>query len=106
MTIPVRRNLKLLMDTVFGVIRILQSGVTSNWWGLGCPSHCGGASWGVIFSAFLLGFLTCLVILITLALWIFGLRLPVPQAPQAVPQPTSRLARYLDESARFRRRGH
>ena len=40
------------MDTVFGVIRILQSGVTSNWWGLGCPSHCGGASWGVIFSAF------------------------------------------------------
>ena len=94
------------MDTVFGVIRILQSGVTSNWWGLGCPSHCGGASWGVIFSAFLLGFLTCLVILITLALWIFGLRLPVLQAPQAVPQPTSRLARYLDESARFQHRGH
>ena len=47
------------------VVGFLQTGVSSNWWGLGCPAHCSGSLFlcllcflsggilGVIFTLFL-----------------------------------------------------
>lgn len=81
-----------------GVLRILQSGVSSNWWGLACPSHCGPPSFGLLLSAFLLGFILCLGCLASLALWFLWGSSSVPQPPAAPAAPTSRLARYLDGS--------
>ena len=39
---------------------VLQ-GSDSNWWGLGCPSHCRGPGLGSLLAAYLLGVLSILV---------------------------------------------
>ena len=97
-----------LMETAFGIfassLRVLQSGVSTNWWGLACPSHCGSPSFGLVVAAYLAGFLSALASLCGLAFWIFGF--PLSHQP-VVSQvfPASRLARYLDEPTRPRFRG-
>ena len=97
-----------LMETALGVLtsslRVLQSGVSTNWWGLACPAHCGAPSFGLVAAAFLAGCLATLLSLSALAIWTFGFSLPHPQVAPA-PHPISRLSRYLDEPARFRSRG-
>ena len=102
--------LKLLMDTAVGAftgfVRLLQSGVVSNWWGLACPAHCGSPSFGSLLAAFLLGFCSCFILCGLLAFWVLGLRDPLPSAPSATPRVTSRLSRYLDEPGGSRFRGH
>lgn len=45
------------MDFVWGAIQFAQLGITSNWFGLSCPSHCGAPVWGTIIGIFLSGFL-------------------------------------------------
>ena len=39
---------------IFQGIEFLRWGVVTNWWGLGCPAHCGStsfASWALAFIA-------------------------------------------------------
>ena len=97
-----------LMETAFGVLtsflRVLQSGVSTNWWGLACPAHCGSPSFGLVAAAFFGGCLATLLSLSVLVIWTFGFSLPHLQvAPQS--HPISRLSRYLDEPTRPRFRG-
>ena len=98
-----------LMDTVVGsitgILRVVQSGVSTNWWGLACPSHCGASSFPLAVACFLLGFITCLILLTLITLWFLGFHLP-PSASATASPSTTRLARYLDGSARARFRGH
>ena len=79
-----------------GVLRILQSGVSSNWWGLACPSHCGPPSFGLLLSAFLLGFILCLGCLASLALWfLWGLPLSLSHLLLRQPQLHGLLAIWM-----------
>lgn len=86
-----------------GALRFLQSGVQSNWWGFGCPLHCGHTTWGTLIAFYLAGLISGWISLILVALWIFGASIlrgqPVVE-PTVVP---SRLARYLHEPSRSRR---
>ena len=98
-----------LMDTVFGlvpgVLRFLQSGVSTNWWGLACPSHCGASALPLVLAAFLCGFCSCLCLATFITLWTLGFSLPSFATPSAA-HPSARLARYLNGSARARPRGN
>ena len=63
------------MDVVWGILKFLQGGVVSNWYGLACPSHRGAPNLGTLAAAvlfgFCLGFGLCAIILA----YILGLRL-------------------------------
>ena len=69
------------MDTAFGAVwgflRVLQSGVATQWWGLACPPHCGPPTFGLVLAAFLLGFLSCLGLTAFLLLWYLGFQPPI-----------------------------
>ena len=99
MTTGISTILKLLMDTAFGAftgfVRLLQSGVVSNWWGLACPAHCGSPSFGALLASFLLGFCSCLILCGLFAFWVLGLRDPLPASPSAEPRVNPRLSRYF-----------
>ena len=84
-------------------LRLVQSGVVSNWWGLGCPSHCQG-------SLLTLGLTFCFGISlgVVLTVWFFrDILLKVPcqgsfpsTASPSAPPPRSvdlRLRSYLHE---------
>ena len=43
------------MEVVTSVISLLSSGISSNWWGFGCPLHCGSPLWGSLLAALLSG---------------------------------------------------
>ena len=85
---------------------LLQVGVQSNWWGLGCPSHCQGSLLVIVLclaSGILLG------VILTLgffreALFAFPPREPQPIPQQAPPSPARpadlRLRAYLHERQR------
>ena len=51
------------MEPFLGVLKVLNWGVSANWWRLGCPQHCGSPSWGSLLACFLagliFGFVTC-----------------------------------------------
>ena len=89
-----------MLDPVLQVVRLLSQGASSNWFGLGCPSHCRGSDLGVVLAAFLFGFLCAsvggLLLLIT-----FVVRAPASgpdvSAAPAEPQPLlrRRLQGYL-----------
>lgn len=89
------------MDVLLGTVRVLQSGVQSNWWGLACPAHCGSPGWGALLASYLLGFISCLALAGFATLWIFRVHPcdPLP-TPHQVVEPTGvgRLSRYLNES--------
>ena len=98
------------MDSVLGVVRFLQAGIQTNWFGLACPHHCGPSSFSTVLAAFLAGVLCSLLCGLCLSLWIFGFNLPCATSQQSgVDSPAAvRLARYLspavDASARPRHR--
>ena len=50
------------MHWALEALSFLQSGVNSNWFGLGCPQHCRGSDFGGLIAAFLLGFLLGVVV--------------------------------------------
>ena len=50
-------GLKKMFEVALEGLRFLHQGLSSNWWGLGCPVHCRGTDLGSLVSAFLLGFL-------------------------------------------------
>ena len=94
------------MDVAWGVIRFLQGGITTNWYGLACPAHCGFPVFGSLLAAFLCGLLVGLGLVACAAPSLLGFRLtsihssvhPGEQHPPAV----DRLARYLHEHQRRR----
>ena len=94
------------MDVAWGLIRILQGGVNTNWYGLACPPHCGSPIFGTLLAALLSGILLGFGLCASLCYFLLGLRLcPAspdhPRAGQIIIQP-GRLARYLHECAQQR----
>ena len=88
--------LKLFMEAVWGTLRVLQVGVQSNWFGLACPAHCGSPTFGALLASFLLGFITCLVLAVGFAIWIWCPSFLPAQHQVVEPTGASRLARYID----------
>ena len=82
--------------------RLLQVGVSSNWWGLGCPSHCQGS---LLLLLLTLGFGVLLGVVFTV--WFFRdslLQGPRREIPSYSPPPPTakrpsdlRLRAYLHE---------
>ena len=94
------------MDWAPKLLGVLVSGAQSNWWGIGCPSHCSVAGLPTLIVSFLLGL--CLGILITLVLCVWGLGfLPAqPSWLSAVPHqgaagPPDRARAYVNEQPLF-----
>lgn len=88
------------------VVEFLQLGISSNWFGLACPHHCGSSSLGLLGFTFLTGLLGGFILAASLSLWIY-LYLLAPSAvlPRQPLVPAGRLARlqgYLHEH-RFHR---
>ena len=47
----------MALDLLKSLLGLLQQGAETNWWGLGCPSHCRGPGLGSLCASFLLGIL-------------------------------------------------
>ena len=58
-----------------------KEAVTSNFWGLGCPSYCQGSSIFGLLTAYLLGLLSGFCFL--LAIWIWILAFTPPHSPDS-----------------------
>ena len=85
------------MDSFWGVIKVFQLGVQSNWFGLACPLHCGSPTWGALLACYLLGFLSCLLLVVLVVAWAFGFRWNFISSPASSTSGLHRLARYLHE---------
>ena len=77
---------------------ILIQGSESNWWGLGCPSHCRGPGFGGLLASYLLGILT------VLCLWLLWIGAARDLRPPAVAEP--QVTRTLSTGARKRLAGY
>ena len=95
------RHSQAFMDSVLGVMRFLQVGVSSNWFGLSCPSHCGAATFSTILASYLLGLLSGFALGLVGLLYFFGFPRPTLLSPPGSargPLPSlTRLQRYLHE---------
>lgn len=40
------------------ILEFIRVGTSTNWFGLGCPAHCGAASWPAILPFYVLGLLS------------------------------------------------
>ena len=78
------------------VLKVLHSGVTTNFWGLGCPAYCGASSLPALALSFLLGFLCAagLAAWISLHIWLHVR--PLSSSP-AGPSPPGAAALRLRE---------
>ena len=45
-----------MIEGLVDALRFLHFGVSTNFWGLGCPAHCRGVDLGSLIAAFLSGF--------------------------------------------------
>lgn len=90
------------MDFIWGAIQFAQVGITTNWFGLACPAHCGSPLWGTVVGIFLLGFLFGCGLTLFGILALLGFR-PLAAHPSTVAPsvPIARLSRYLHEYRRF-----
>ena len=93
------------MEGALRIISLVAEGAKSNWWGIGCPSHCGGLSLPLGLSLTLIGFLLGSLCTIILLIWLGLLHLwtssPPGLATSSEPRPvSSRLQAYLNESNR------
>ena len=101
---------QVLMSTPFSslgsLLELFRVGVATNWWGLGCPSHCGHSSFPALIFSFLaglgLGLFLGVLTLLSLA-FRFGI-LPVPPCLSSAHLSSSRPARAgaAPESTRLR----
>ena len=48
----------MALELLRSLAGFIVQGSESNWWGLGCPSHCRGPGVGSLLAAYLLGVLT------------------------------------------------
>ena len=98
----------LSMGSRFAIVaelgELLGKAVSSNFWGISCPAHCGPpSSWGLGLS-FIAGFSTGIaatsIFFLIIGLWILGLS-PVPSCnprfPGSFTGPVQRLRGYLHE---------
>ena len=81
-----------MLEQAFQVVSLLSQGASTNWFGIGCPSHCRGADIGIILAAFLFGFLTASAVGLALFLS-FCLRAPEPSRSHPVIAPDPPLLR-------------
>ena len=86
---------------LWDLVEFLRFGVTTNFWGLGCPQYCGPPSWTSLALTFVLGFTCGLLaagVLVGLALYQLGF-VQWPTFRRAGPSPagvpSSRLQGYL-----------
>ena len=89
------------MEVAWGILSFLQSGISTNWFGLACPSHFHPSTWGSLLSSFLLGALRGFAGLAYLLTVVFGFRpyWPAPQSihPAHLNNSAARLAQYVHE---------
>ena len=86
---------------IFQGVEFLRWGLLTNWWGLGCPAHCGTSSFSSWALAFILGFCFGFCLCAALAYYLIGFYLRLTSAPHPSPagaaRPSSRLGGYLYE---------
>ena len=81
------------LSRAFDLLEFLQLGVSSNWFGLACPHHCGSSTFPALALAFLLGNLCGFLLGLSAAC--FLLRLIYPGFFPSVPsRAVSRLRGY------------
>ena len=82
-----------------GLIRLVHSGVSTNFWGLGCPFYCGPSSFAALALSFICGFplASFLAVWISFHIWISGR--PAAHPAPGSPSPSAaalRLRQYVD----------
>ena len=82
------------LELATSLLSLVNQGSTSNWWGIGCPSHCRGPGLGSLLAAYLFGVLSCIAIF---ALAYFRLHLPAPSLEPVLTPARRRLSGYLHE---------
>ncbi|CAE7778977.1 unnamed protein product [Symbiodinium sp. CCMP2592] len=77
-----------MLEPALQVIRLVAQGAQSNWFGIGCPSHCRGADLGLLLASFLLGFLVATVAWISLLAFLaYRPSVPTQVTSEAPPEP-------------------
>ena len=99
------------MEVAWSLLRFVQGGISSNWYGLACPSHCGSPVFGSLLASYLFGFLSGLGFVALLAFFILGYQLPPATLQTSLarslhPPGFARLAQYLHEHPSIRARDH
>ena len=87
-------------------LELVREGTSTNWWGLACPAHCQGTSFGAILAGFFAGCLVGAFAVAGLVLYLYISCGHKPQAPSQAPPETllgplarrrqDRLRGYLD----------
>ena len=99
------------MEALPKFLGIIAQGIQSNWWGIGCPSHCFSSGLPALVAAYCLGLASGLLLVAFFVLlhWLppHLLSPPVSTAPV---DPSARVRAYVHESAALgilqrRRRG-
>ena len=90
-----------LMDRFLTYTSVLAQALQTNWFGLGCPWHCGSFPLSAFLLAFITGWLAgVLSVLLCLLYWPWIWACPQavnPPVPTRAPASNSRLAAYLHE---------
>ena len=86
------------MDGAIKLLGFLGDGARTNWWGIGCASHCGAPSLPTLLLTFFAGTLFGLLLALGLGfkLGLFQLPSSPPSSASSVPD---RLSAYLNEPA-------
>ena len=92
------------MDVAVSILTFVQGGVVSNWYGLGCPLHCGYPAWPSLFASLLRGLILGFALATFLFLHCLGFRVQSTTTPWTVSSSpaATRLSRYLYEQPRHR----
>ena len=100
---PLKKQV-ICMDWAPKALSFVISGASTNWWGLGWPSHCFAAGPSALLGAFLLGLLSGLLVAALICFWglgFFSVSVPVPgrPSPGASSPPSDRVRAYLNEQS-------
>lgn len=70
-------------------VEIFRWGLLTNWWGLGCPSHCGSPAASSLLLCLILGFFLGFALCLFICYFVLGAFLRDLPAPQRGPPPAS-----------------
>lgn len=91
------------MEWLPKILGFISSGVSSNWWGIACPSHCFGFGFPAVILSLSLGLALGFILGCITTAWIFGL-LPLSspgRPPVDLPAPAfDRVRAYLVDEQR------
>ena len=68
-------------------VEFLRLGLATNFWGLGCPAHCGSPAWPTIFLSLIIGIILGFFLCLLCIYYLLGLGLVPPATPS---RPSSR----------------